>query len=147
MAAKKKTSKKKQQRVSAPAAKAATHVMLSVDVPMSQSEPLCEALWDLGVLGVTTEDVETRARPYDPSIPKTGLATVKGTFEVKRGMQARVLAGIQGFLTAGKKAKVDPNVRWEDVEDKDWSTEWKKSWAPLAVGARIWIVPTWERAS
>lgn len=34
-------------------------------------------------------------------------------------------------------------MRWEQLEDKDWSQEWKKHFNPLKCGERLWICPSW----
>ena len=34
-------------------------------------------------------------------------------------------------------------IRWEQLEDKDWSQEWKKHFNPLKCGERLWICPSW----
>jgi len=36
-----------------------------------------------------------------------------------------------------------PQIRWEQLEDKDWSQEWKKHFNPLKCGDRLWICPSW----
>lgn len=33
--------------------------------------------------------------------------------------------------------------RWEQLEEKDWSQEWKQHFQPLRCGARLWICPSW----
>lgn len=33
--------------------------------------------------------------------------------------------------------------RWEQLEDKDWSQEWKQHFQPLKCGERLWICPSW----
>lgn len=121
------------------------YVAVTLELPMGLSDAASTALWDQGTLGVTVEDDETRARPHDPLIPKTGRATLKATFQHKRGLQARVLAALRGVLQAARRTGVDPALHWEDVEQRDWGEEWKRHWKPMAVGKRIWIVPTWER--
>ena len=68
------------------------HVILTLTLPMALSDPTSETLWDLGVLGVTQEDDETRARPDDPSIRKTGSYTPPATPEMQIA-NAILLAG------------------------------------------------------
>jgi ribosomal protein L11 methyltransferase len=128
-----------------PAAAKARHVQVELTLPMSLADAVTTALWDLKVLGVVQEDDETRARPYDPTIPKTGQATVRGTFAHRKGLEADVLAHLGRTLTAARKAGQDPQLVWSDVEDKDWNTEWKKHWTPQHISEGLWIVPTWEK--
>src|SRR5687767_610448 len=71
---------------------------VTLTVPMSLSDAVSEALWELEVQGITIDDDETRARPYDPTIPKTGLATINGTFESSAGLELRVLQGLNRLL-------------------------------------------------
>ena len=35
------------------------------------------------------------------------------------------------------------NARWEQLEDKDWSQEWKQYFQPLKCGDRLWVCPSW----
>ncbi|MEW5855494.1 MAG: 50S ribosomal protein L11 methyltransferase [Myxococcota bacterium] len=118
-----------------------------IQLPMRYSEPVSEALWESGTLGVTIDDDETRARPYDPTIPRTGMATVEGTFTRGWGLEHRVLQAVRGALSAARAQSVTPEITWEDVENKDWGEEWKKHWKPLRIGERAWVVPSWERES
>ena len=37
-------------------------------------------------------------------------------------------------------------ARWELLEDKDWTQEWKKYFQPLKCGDRLWICPSWIEA-
>lgn len=146
MAARKKTRKTPARRARGPAAvNKDRHVILTLTLPMAHADAVSEALWELGVLGVTQEDDETRTHADAPPIPKTGLATVKGTFLHKRGLEARVLKGLGGFLAGSRKARVEPTLTWEDVPDQDWNAAWMERWKPLKISERIWVVPSWER--
>jgi len=42
-----------------------------------------------------------------------------------------------------------PEADWGELEtraiiDQDWAEEWKKSFAPMPVGERFWVVPSWR---
>jgi ribosomal protein L11 methyltransferase len=114
---------------------------------MSLSEPLCAALWELGVEGVTIDDDETRARPYAPDIPKTGLATIAGTFVHKHGIQAHVLRRLNPLLHEARVLQMAPQLEWAPVPDEDWNEVWKRQWKPMSVSNRVMVVPSWERAA
>ena len=122
------------------------HVQLELSVPMAAEDAVTHALWEAGTLGVIVEDDETRARPHDPSIPHTGVASIRATFVNRRGVQARVLGHLQRVLQGLQAHGMLPQLVWTDVEERDWGTEWKKHWRPMEVAAGVWVVPSWEKA-
>ncbi len=38
-----------------------------------------------------------------------------------------------------------PNVTWEQIEDQDWSSNWKVHFKPFTITEGLTIVPTWEQ--
>ncbi len=45
--------------------------------------------------------------------------------------------------------RVWPEASWGELEtrtilDQDWAEEWKKSFSPMKVGERFWVVPNWR---
>ena len=36
-----------------------------------------------------------------------------------------------------------PEIKWNLIEEEDWSSNWKKYWQPQAIGARFLVYPAW----
>ena len=101
-----------------------------------------DAVLDCGAVSVTLEDAADQPI-FEPGVGETPLwdncqikalfdattDTVQITSQIKQKLQA---------LTAQQ-----PDFRWEQLEDKDWSQEWKKYFSPVKCGDRLWICPSW----
>ena len=37
-----------------------------------------------------------------------------------------------------------PNLRWEQLEDKDWEREWMDNYHPIQCADNLWICPSWK---
>lgn len=103
-----------------------------------QSPSLEEALLALGAASVTLEDAQDQPI-LEPDIGETPLWD-------KTVLKALFPADSDTDLLAGLLRKtVDPlpEHRWELLEDKDWSQEWKKYFQPIKCGEKLWICPSW----
>jgi ribosomal protein L11 methyltransferase len=105
------------------------------------SDAIQGALLDLDALGLEIEDDETRAVPGKPFTP-THRATVFATFSRRDNLERDVTSAL-GLLAenVGFQFEID----WSDLEPRDWNEEFKASWQPLELCARVWIAPSWSR--
>ncbi|MDG1495182.1 MAG: 50S ribosomal protein L11 methyltransferase [Porticoccaceae bacterium] len=97
-----------------------------------------DALLELGAVSVTLEDAADQPI-LEPGVGETPLwdnCIIKALFAddtdtVQTGAQLEELVAQSLQLS------------WQQLEDKDWSQEWKKYFSPMKCGERLWICPSW----
>ena len=113
-------------------------LQLLIDVTRERSAMVEDAILECGAVSVTLEDAADQPI-YAPGIGEQPLwdnCTAKALFSASTDTNAinRRLSNLVEPALA---------VRWELLEDKDWSEEWKKYFQPLKCGTRLWICPSW----
>jgi len=119
------------------------------------AEPLGDALLDLGALSVTVEDDAAGGYDENPLYGEPGLSPEVQAWE-RSAVTAlfnpeiddsgttnfipELLASLQeaGFNLSAPQEKV--------VEDQDWVRLTQSQFAPIQIGERIWVVPSWHEA-
>jgi len=113
-------------------------VQLQTEVPLKQTESTEDAMLELGAVSVTLQDAADQPI-LEPGVGETPLwdsCVVKALFPSTIDTDAVSLQ-----LKSQLQPQLDAELRWELLEDKDWSQEWKKYFKPLKCGHRLWIVP------
>lgn len=118
-------------------------VQLQTEVPLKQTESTEDAMLELGAVSVTLQDAADQPI-LEPGVGETPLwdsCVVKALFPSTIDTDAVSLQ-----LKSQLQPQLDAELRWELLEDKDWSQEWKKYFKPLKCGHRLWICPSWTDA-
>lgn len=124
-------------------------------VPAEIAEPLGDALLELGALSVTVEDDAAGGYDENPLYGEPGLSP-----EVQAWDRSSVTAlfnpeiddsgapqFIPELLLALKEAGFQlPLPREKIVEEQDWVRLTQSQFAPIQIGQRIWVVPSWHEA-
>ena len=119
------------------------------------AEPLGDALLDLGALSVTVEDDAAGGYDENPLYGEPGLSP-----EVQAWERSSVTAlfnpeidssgnaeFISELLASLKEAGFNLTAPQEKiVEEQDWVRLTQSQFAPIQVGERIWVVPSWHDA-
>jgi len=120
---------------------------LVVLCPEAQAETLSDALLDGGALSVSVEDADSDTDRENPLFGEPGTEP-----DVLAWGQNRVIALMPDGMTpeelvqaAGWDAQLEWSVR--DVPDSDWVRLTQSQFAPIHIGDRVWIVPSWHRDS
>ncbi|QWE00674.1 50S ribosomal protein L11 methyltransferase [Polynucleobacter sp. JS-Mosq-20-D10] len=124
-------------------------------VPAEIAEPLGDALLEVGALSVTVEDDAAGGYDENPLYGEPGLSpevqawdrsSVTALFnpEIDDSDAANfipeLLASLQeaGFNLPAPQEKI--------VEEQDWVRLTQSQFAPIQIGERIWVVPSWHEA-
>ncbi len=113
-------------------------LQLIISATRETSGSIEDALLDCGAVSVTLEDAADQPI-FEPGVGETPLwdnCQIKALFDATTDT-VEITAQLQSLipqLTA---------LRWEQLEDKDWSQEWKKYFSPVKCGERLWICPSW----
>ena len=113
-------------------------LQLLIDVTRERSAMVEDAILECGAVSVTLEDAADQPI-YAPGIGEQPLwdnCTAKALFSASIDINA-INRRLSDLLEPA------PAARWELLEDKDWSEEWKKYFQPLKCGTRLWICPSW----
>ncbi|MBO4941360.1 MAG: 50S ribosomal protein L11 methyltransferase [Clostridia bacterium] len=128
-------------------------IELKITTTAEGIEPICDALYDLGLTGVQISDKDDfkefleNNRKYwdyvDEELEKLKEADSCITVYFGDDDEGRVV------LDAAKKAvlalRLSKTAFCEKaVKDEDWSENWKQYFKPLEIGEKILIVPEWE---
>lgn len=121
---------------------------ISLNVNPAQLDELSAKLIENGVPGLVVEDEEDfhrfleENRPYWDYVDDALLERMRGLCRIK--LYVTDDADGQGQLTRYLKG-VDLPYESTVLQERDWAFSWQKYYRPMAVGARLYIVPEWER--
>jgi ribosomal protein L11 methyltransferase len=124
-------------------------------VPAEIAEPLGDALLELGALSVTVEDAAAGGYDENPLYGEPGLSP-----EVQAWDHSSVTAlfnpemdnsdtanFIPELLASLQEAGFNlPTPQGRVVEEQDWVRLTQSQFAPIQIGKRIWVVPSWHEA-
>ena len=124
-------------------------------VAAETAEPLGDALLDLGALSVTVEDDAAGGYDENPLYGEPGLHP-----EVQAWDRSAVTALFNPEIDASGSAEFIPELlkslkeegfhlappQEKTVEEQDWVRLTQSQFAPIQIGERIWVVPSWHDA-
>jgi ribosomal protein L11 methyltransferase len=119
------------------------------------AEPLGDALLELGALSVTVEDDAAGGYDENPLYGEPGLSP-----EVQAWDRSSVTALFNPALDASASVQFIPELlaslkeagfklsapQEKIVEEQDWVRLTQSQFAPIPIGKRIWVVPSWHDA-
>lgn len=120
---------------------------LLIQCTETQAEALSDALLEAGALSVSVEDADSDTDQEKPLFGEPGTEP-----EVLAWGQNRVIALLpedlapEDLLRAAGRDAADTSA-WSvrDVPDADWVRLTQSQFAPIHIGDRVWIVPSWHR--
>lgn len=101
-----------------------------VIVPRDAREPIEYGLMEAGAGGTETRDADG------------GRVAVVAYFETRPEIESVRAVLRDACRVYGFKPAVVPDFRIQEVADRDWLGEWKKSWQPIKTG-RFIVAPPW----
>ncbi len=95
------------------------------------------------LVGVLGAGVEQAAVNSGPNLCLTAFLEEKNPDKkVRQELQEKLEAQL-GELAAIFQVSA-PQISWEEIEDQDWSSNWKVHFKPFSITSGLVIVPTWE---
>jgi ribosomal protein L11 methyltransferase len=123
---------------------------LVIVVEREHAEPLSDALLELGALSVSVEDADADTPDEQPLFGEPGLTPERAAWTHSRVIALVAPEHEPGVLVTaaaneiGLHAPLTFDVR--DVEEQDWVRLTQSQFEPIAIGERIWVVPSWHDA-
>ncbi|MBU3574656.1 50S ribosomal protein L11 methyltransferase [Polynucleobacter sp. UK-Mo-2m-Kol15] len=124
-------------------------------VPAEIAEPLGDVLLELGALSVTVEDAAAGGYDENPLYGEPGLSpevqawdrsSVTALFNPEMD-DSDAVNFIPELLASLKEAGFNlPAPQEKIVEEQDWVRLTQSQFAPIQIGERIWVVPSWHEA-
>jgi ribosomal protein L11 methyltransferase len=124
-------------------------------VPAEIAEPLGDALLEVGALSVTVEDAAAGGYDENPLYGEPGLSpevqawdrsAVTALFNPQID-DSDALNFIPELLASLKEVGFNlSNPQEKIVEEQDWVRLTQSQFAPIQIGERIWVVPSWHEA-
>ena len=115
-------------------------LQLIIHTNRDQASAIEDALMDVGAASVTLQD-DADQPILEPALGETPLwdaTRITGLFDADINTQAVSLELLAGL------PQEPLNLKWEQLEDKDWEREWMENFQPICCGDRLWICPSWK---
>ena len=124
-------------------------------VAAETAEPLGDALLELGALSVTVEDDAAGGYDENPLYGEPGLSpevqawdrsaiTALFNAQIDDSANAKYLAKLLASLKKAGFNLAPPQEK--TVEEQDWVRLTQSQFAPIQIGKRIWVTPSWHDA-
>ncbi|WP_454723058.1 MULTISPECIES: 50S ribosomal protein L11 methyltransferase [Cupriavidus] len=121
-----------------------------IEIAQDQAEAWSDALFDLGALSVSVEDADADTPDEQPLFGEPGLEPTRLAWNRSRVVAlfddstdpALAVAAAANALGAAEV----PAYALRPVEDQDWVRLTQSQFAPIRIGERIWVVPSWHEA-
>ena len=118
-------------------------VQLRIKAQAHQVEAAENALLALGAVSVTLQD-DADQPILEPELGTTPIwdnTLIIGLFTADTDTEQTLEQFPLMFAVEGGQGQ--PDLKWEQVEDKDWVRAWMDSYKPMQFGERLWICPSW----
>jgi ribosomal protein L11 methyltransferase len=123
---------------------------LVVELERERAEALSDALMALGALSVSVEDADADTPDEQPLFGEPGMTPERTAWQRSRviallapehdpAVLAAAAANALGLATV-------PPFEVREVADADWVRLTQSQFEPIAIGKRIWVVPSWHEA-
>ncbi|MCB8890006.1 50S ribosomal protein L11 methyltransferase [Vreelandella malpeensis] len=119
-------------------------LQLRAHVAPEQAELLEELLLEEGATAIGLQDAEDDP-VFEPDRGTTPLwqeTILTGLYDDLEGIDA-MLSRIEGAWAEQVPGEPCPTIEYELLADRDWEREWMDDFAPLKMGQKLWIVPSW----
>lgn len=111
----------------------------TVECARSAAEPIEDALLHAGAVSVTLLDAKDQPI-LEPGIGETPLWDAVQLLAL---FEAEISTSFAERLFQ-EALEAPPALRWEVLEDREWSREWMQHFEPIQCGDRLWICPSWK---
>jgi ribosomal protein L11 methyltransferase len=122
---------------------------LVIDAARDTAEALSDALMDLGALSVSIEDADADTPDEQPVFGEPGMMSQAQSWHHSRVVALLSIDQDPDVLlraAANQLQLAVPAFETREVADQDWVRLTQSQFAPIAIGKRIWVVPSWHDA-
>ena len=121
-----------------------------IDIAQHHAEALSDALMEAGALSVSVEDADEGTDREKPLFGEPGMEPKEAAWEHSRVVALTDVDADQGAIVAEAANAIGmsaaPAFTVRAVSDQDWVRLTQSQFAPIHIGANIWVVPSWHEA-
>lgn len=119
-------------------------------ISRQDAESLSDALMDEGALSVAIEDADVGTDAEQPLFGEPGMEPEATAWDRSHvialvSSESTPAEIVRNAATAIGLAQV-PSYQLRDVAEQDWVAITQSQFEPIAIGRRIWVVPSWHQA-
>ncbi|GAB2796366.1 50S ribosomal protein L11 methyltransferase [Halomonas shantousis] len=124
-----------------------TWLQLKARIAPEHADTLEELLLAEGASAITLQDAhdEPVFEPERGTTPLWPETILTGLYDDLEGIEA-MLERVRLAWSSELPDEPCPDIEYELLADRDWEREWMDGFAPLKMGERLWIVPSWHEA-
>ncbi|WP_175945111.1 50S ribosomal protein L11 methyltransferase [Caballeronia sp. BCC1704] len=123
---------------------------LIAELDREHAEALSDALLDMGALSVSVEDADADTPDEQPLFGEPGLTPERSAWKRSRVVALLGQDADPAVLLAAASNDIGleatPAFSLREVEEQDWVRLTQAQFDPIAIGERIWVVPSWHDA-
>ncbi|MBB3167294.1 50S ribosomal protein L11 methyltransferase [Simiduia aestuariiviva] len=115
-------------------------LQLIIHTDRRHADAIDDALLEVGAVSVTLQD-DADQPILEPALGETPLwdaTRITGLFD------ADIDTAAVSLELLAQLPEPPTDLKWEQLEDKDWEREWMASFKPICCGERLWICPSWQ---
>ena len=120
-----------------------------IEVAREEAEALSDALMEAGALSVSVEDADEGTDAERPLFGEPGMEPAEAAWDRSRVVALAESDADHATLVAGAAQACGvgmPSYSLRPVADQDWVRLTQSQFAPIHIGKRIWVVPSWHAA-
>lgn len=123
-------------------------VILDHDDPETAADLVAGAFFDAGLSGVVVEDPTLKGEEgwAEDALPRPERHAVAGFFPVDERLEGRRRALEETLAELGRRLGLTHRLVFREVDEEDWAESWKAFFAPLRIGRRLVVKPSWRGA-
>ncbi len=121
-------------------------VILDHDDPETAADLVAGAFFDAGLSGVVVEDPTLKGEEgwAEDAPPRPERHAVAGFFPVDERLEGRRRALEETLADLGRRLGLTHRLVFREVDEEDWAESWKAFFAPLRIGRRLVVKPSWR---
>lgn len=122
-------------------------LQLKARIAPEQADTLEELLMAEGASAISLQDAHDDPvfEPERGTTPLWHATVLTGLYDDLTDVDAMLERVHQAWAMEFPDAPC-PEIDYELLDDRDWEREWMDGFAPLQMGTRLWVVPSWHKA-
>ncbi|MES2742500.1 MAG: 50S ribosomal protein L11 methyltransferase [Pseudomonadota bacterium] len=121
-----------------------------IEIARDNAEALSDALMEAGALSVSVEDADEGTEAERPLFGEPGMEPKEAAWEHSRVVALTEVDADQRAIVANAAQAAGlseaPAFTLRPVAEQDWVRLTQSQFAPIHIGKRIWVVPSWHEA-
>ena len=120
-------------------------LQLKACIDPEHADALESLLTDEGACAITLEDAEDTPvfEPERGTTPLWAHTILTGLYDDVDGVDDMLTRVRQGWAATLPDTPA-PDIKYDIVQEQDWTRAWMDDFHPLRMGERLWVVPSWH---